>query len=76
MFEIVISSYYSRFLPLTYDLPVAIIGTHKNQGALLFWSIAVGLPLQGNPVTCWKFCHVVHKVLREGHRQVSQYNHV
>ena len=27
-------------------------------------------PLQENRIVAWKFCHVLHKVLREGHPQV------
>ncbi|RLV97866.1 hypothetical protein DV515_00011312 [Chloebia gouldiae] len=28
------------------------------------------LPLSGNAVLCWKFCHVFHKLLRDGHSNV------
>lgn len=31
---------------------------------------ALRLPLQDNRIVAWKFCHVLHKVLREGHPQV------
>ena len=24
-------------------------------------------PLHGNPIVCWKFCCILHKVLRDGH---------
>lgn len=27
-------------------------------------------PLQENRIVAWKFCHVLHKVLREGHPRV------
>ena len=29
-------------------------------------------PLQENRIVAWKFCHVLHKVLREGHPRVIQ----
>ncbi|GIY04453.1 huntingtin-interacting protein 1 [Caerostris extrusa] len=45
----------------------AIIGTFTEKGAGTFWSVVMKLPLQGNPIVCWKFCHVLHKVIREGH---------
>lgn len=40
----------------------AIIGTYQERGATTFWNCALRLPLKENPVTCWKFCHVLHKV--------------
>jgi huntingtin interacting protein 1 len=46
-----------------------IIGTFKTKSAQLFWSIVRTLPLQENPIVCWKFCHVLHKLLREGYRK-------
>ncbi|EEC19305.1 huntingtin interacting protein, putative [Ixodes scapularis] len=47
-----------------------IIGTFHEKGAHTFWSIVLKLPLQENPIVCWKFCHVVHKLLREGYHRV------
>lgn len=29
--------------------------------------VAIRLPLQDNRIVAWKFCHVTHKLLREGH---------
>ncbi|XP_062614354.1 huntingtin-interacting protein 1-like isoform X3 [Saccostrea cucullata] len=49
---------------------IAILGTFTENGASMFWHIATKLPVQGNPIVCWKFCHVVHKLLREGHPNV------
>lgn len=34
-------------------------------------SVVNRLPLSGNAVLCWKFCHVFHKLLRDGHSNVS-----
>lgn len=54
-------------LPIT----VIILGTHHERSAMLFWSLATKLQLQGNPIVAWKFCHVAHKLLRDGHPHVS-----
>ncbi|XP_036132835.1 huntingtin-interacting protein 1-related protein isoform X1 [Molossus molossus] len=47
-----------------------ILGTHHEKGAFTFWSYAIGLPLPSSSVLSWKFCHVLHKVLRDGHPNV------
>ncbi|KFP63278.1 Huntingtin-interacting protein 1, partial [Cariama cristata] len=47
-----------------------ILGTHHEKGAQTFWSAVNRLPLSGNAVLCWKFCHVFHKLLRDGHSNV------
>ncbi|CAG9786864.1 unnamed protein product [Diatraea saccharalis] len=44
-----------------------IIGTFQEQSAITYWMVAVRLPLQDNRIVAWKFCHVTHKLLREGH---------
>ncbi|XP_015221895.2 huntingtin-interacting protein 1-related protein isoform X1 [Lepisosteus oculatus] len=44
-----------------------ILGTHREKGAFTFWSYALGLPLPSSSILSWKFCHVLHKVLRDGH---------
>ncbi|XP_014663998.1 PREDICTED: huntingtin-interacting protein 1-like [Priapulus caudatus] len=48
---------------------MSIIGTFQDQGARVFWNVGTRLPLQGNPIICWKFCYTLHKLLREGHAQ-------
>lgn len=48
-----------------------ILGTHREKGAYTFWSYALGFPLASNSILSWKFCHVLHKVLRDGHRNAS-----
>ncbi len=48
-----------------------IIGTFQEKGASTFWNLATRLPVQGSPIVAWKFCHTLHKVLREGHERVS-----
>ncbi|KAG8514969.1 Huntingtin-interacting protein 1-related protein, partial [Galemys pyrenaicus] len=47
-----------------------ILGTHHEKGAFTFWSYAIGLPLASSAILSWKFCHVLHKVLRDGHPNV------
>ncbi|XP_035389954.1 huntingtin-interacting protein 1 isoform X2 [Electrophorus electricus] len=47
-----------------------ILGTHHEKGAHTFWAAVSRLPLSSNAVICWKFCHVFHKLLRDGHPNV------
>ncbi|XP_072271894.1 huntingtin-interacting protein 1-related protein [Pyxicephalus adspersus] len=47
-----------------------ILGTHHEKGAFTFWSYAIGLPLPSSSILSWKFCHVLHKVLQDGHQNV------
>ncbi|XP_066510477.1 huntingtin-interacting protein 1-related protein-like [Hoplias malabaricus] len=44
-----------------------ILGTHREKGAYTFWSYAIGLPLPSSAILSWKFCLVIHKILRDGH---------
>lgn len=64
-----------RALPhaLGLDLTGIILGTHHEKGAFTFWSYAIGLPLPSSAILSWKFCHVLHKVLRDGHPNVSSH---
>ncbi|CAL8346218.1 unnamed protein product [Arctogadus glacialis] len=41
-----------------------------ERGAHTFWAAANRLPLSSHAVLCWKFCHVFHKILRDGHPNV------
>ncbi|KAM8904661.1 huntingtin-interacting protein 1 isoform 1-T1 [Spinachia spinachia] len=47
-----------------------ILGTHHEKGGHTFWAAINRLPLSSNAVLCWKFCHVFHKLLRDGHPNV------
>uniref|UniRef100_A0A9J8CI48 I/LWEQ domain-containing protein n=1 Tax=Cyprinus carpio carpio TaxID=630221 RepID=A0A9J8CI48_CYPCA len=47
------------------------MSTNKEKGAYTFWSYAVGLPLPSSAIISWKFCHVLHKIMRDGHPNVS-----
>ncbi|KAM4577288.1 huntingtin interacting protein 1 related b isoform 2-T2 [Odontesthes bonariensis] len=49
-----------------------ILGTHREKGAYTFWSYAQGFPLATSSILSWKFCHVVHKIMRDGHPNVLQ----
>ncbi len=52
----------------------AIIGTFHTQGAHSLWAVCLRQPLQDNRITAWKFCHLLHKVLREGHPLCCQHS--
>ncbi|OQV25230.1 Huntingtin-interacting protein 1 [Hypsibius exemplaris] len=48
-----------------------IIGTFQEKSAHTFWAFVNSrIPVQGNPVVAWKFCYVLHKILRDGHPNV------
>uniref|UniRef100_A0A669BZ41 Huntingtin-interacting protein 1-related protein n=1 Tax=Oreochromis niloticus TaxID=8128 RepID=A0A669BZ41_ORENI len=56
-----------------------IMGTHKEGGATTFWSYVLNLPLSSNSIVSWKFCYLVHKILRDGHRNGNlhdRYGHI
>ncbi|XP_031837617.1 huntingtin interacting protein 1 [Nomia melanderi] len=48
----------------------AIIGTYQEKSGMIFWMYMLRQPLQENQIVAWKFCHVLHKILREGHPKV------
>ncbi|XP_020287825.1 huntingtin-interacting protein 1 isoform X1 [Pseudomyrmex gracilis] len=48
----------------------AIIGTYREKSGAIFWLYILRQPLQENQIVAWKFCHVLHKLLREGHPRV------
>lgn len=50
----------------------AILGTYQEKGANTFWHIVRRLQLSTDAITCWKFLHVLHKLLRDGHESVSR----
>ncbi|KAK7895499.1 hypothetical protein WMY93_020824 [Mugilogobius chulae] len=45
-----------------------LLGTHKESGATTFWSITSNLPLSSNSMVSWKYCYLLHKLLRDGHK--------
>ncbi|XP_059213454.1 huntingtin-interacting protein 1-related protein-like [Centropristis striata] len=52
-----------------------IMGTHKEGGASTFWSYTLNLPLSSNSMISWKFCYLLHKILRDGHRNSVRDSH-
>ncbi|XP_039292527.1 huntingtin-interacting protein 1 [Nilaparvata lugens] len=52
----------------------AILGTFHEKCSETFWKCVLRLPLMENKIVAWKFCHVLHKILREGHPQVIPYS--
>lgn len=50
------------------------IGSYHSNGGHAFWTIAIRQPLQENRITAWKFCNVLHKLLRDGHPLVIQHS--
>uniref|UniRef100_A0A665U8I9 Huntingtin interacting protein 1 related n=1 Tax=Echeneis naucrates TaxID=173247 RepID=A0A665U8I9_ECHNA len=52
-----------------------IMGSHKEGGATTFWSYAINLPLSSNSMISWKFCYLLHKLLRDGHRNAVADSH-
>ncbi|XP_067430528.1 huntingtin-interacting protein 1-related protein-like [Thunnus thynnus] len=52
-----------------------IMGTFKEGGATTFWSYTLNLPLSSNSMISWKFCYLLHKVLRDGHKNSVNDSH-
>uniref|UniRef100_A0A914DPV0 Huntingtin interacting protein 1 n=1 Tax=Acrobeloides nanus TaxID=290746 RepID=A0A914DPV0_9BILA len=52
-----------------------IVGTHKERSANVFWNTVSRIQLEKNPVLTWKFCHLLHKLIRDGHRKVPEDSH-
>ncbi|KAI9576127.1 huntingtin-interacting protein 1-like [Glossina fuscipes] len=44
-----------------------IIATYRTKELKSFWPIITRQPLMAHRFTAWKFCHMLHKVTREGH---------
>lgn len=49
---------------------VLIVGTHKEKSSSVFWNTISRIQLEKNPVLTWKFCHLLHKLIRDGHPKV------
>ncbi|XP_061603678.1 huntingtin-interacting protein 1-related protein-like [Phyllopteryx taeniolatus] len=52
-----------------------LLGSHKERGAATMWSYILNLPLSSNAIMSWKFCYLLHKVLRDGHRNAVRDSH-
>ncbi|CAI4221376.1 unnamed protein product [Auanema sp. JU1783] len=49
-----------------------ILGTHTERSSNIFWNAVTRVQLEKHPVLTWKFCHLVHKLIRDGHRRVPE----
>ena len=47
-----------------------ILGTARLEGSRLFWSMIVRIQAESHSVTCWKFCYIFHRLVRDGHQNV------
>lgn len=47
-----------------------LIASFQFESGKFFWHNLPVIRLKEHQVVCWKFCHVLHKMLRDGHRQV------
>jgi huntingtin interacting protein 1 len=47
-----------------------IIGTFRLEGTRLFWSMVIRIHIESHPIVSWKFCYVIHRILRDGHTNV------
>uniref|UniRef100_A0A4W5K8H9 Huntingtin interacting protein 1 related n=1 Tax=Hucho hucho TaxID=62062 RepID=A0A4W5K8H9_9TELE len=56
--------------PLKEKYARSILSIHEG-GATTFWSFIINLPLSSNAIISWKFCYMLHKVLRDGHHNVK-----
>lgn len=45
-----------------------LIGTFQTESAAFFWQYLPVLRLKEDQIICWKFCYVLHKILRDGHQ--------
>ncbi|GMR40242.1 hypothetical protein PMAYCL1PPCAC_10437 [Pristionchus mayeri] len=55
-----------------------VMGTHQEQTCSLFWGISSQLRLETHPLLTWKFCHLLHCLIRDGHESVplESYRHL
>lgn len=49
-----------------------IVGSHQERSSAVFWNAVNRIQLEKNPVMTWKFCHLLHKLIRDGHRKVPE----
>ncbi|CAH8561690.1 unnamed protein product [Schistosoma rodhaini] len=46
-----------------------ILATFNGKSSSFFYETALKLAIYTNPVVCWKFLYVIHKLFRDGHRE-------
>ncbi|CAD6199783.1 unnamed protein product [Caenorhabditis auriculariae] len=49
-----------------------VVGTHREKSSNIFWNTVSRIQLEKHPVLAWKFCHIVHKILRDGYRKCPE----
>ncbi|KAF8359329.1 hypothetical protein PRIPAC_94324, partial [Pristionchus pacificus] len=49
---------------------IVIHGTHQDQSASAFWGSTSTIALDKHPLVTWKFCHLLHALIRDGHGSV------
>ncbi|CAF1301786.1 unnamed protein product [Adineta steineri] len=47
-----------------------IVGTFRLDGCRLFWSMVIRIHIESHPIVSWKFCYVIHRLLKDGHSNV------
>ncbi|GMT37101.1 hypothetical protein PFISCL1PPCAC_28398, partial [Pristionchus fissidentatus] len=52
-----------------------ILGTHHEKSCTIFWNNVTRIQLEKNPILTWKFCHLLHKLIRDGHKSVPVESH-
>ena len=54
-----------------------LIASFQFESGQFFWDNLPVIRLKENQIVCWKFCHVLHKMIRDGHKEVfvSFYKH-
>lgn len=52
-----------------------IISTFRTSECSTLWEMFKRQPLMEQRFTAWKFCHLLHKILREGHQSIVKVSH-
>ncbi|CAK5021537.1 unnamed protein product [Meloidogyne enterolobii] len=45
---------------------------HKLRSSRIFWHSVSRIQLEKNPVLTWKFCQLLHKLIHDGHRKITE----
>lgn len=59
---------YTSFLDQSEDV---VIATWRENSANTVWRVVARFPLRQVSVVCWKACFVIHRVFRDGPKQVQ-----
>ncbi|CAF1033560.1 unnamed protein product, partial [Rotaria sordida] len=47
-----------------------ILGTFRLEGSRLFWTMMTRINIESHSIITWKFCYIIHRLLRDGHQNV------